>query len=134
MTNWIVHPLDESEEEEDKNVKFLDENLSDNSLQILSVTKFCVNLWSECVNYKTFCRFLCLFPNLIGLELNIQHPLLHDLLKHKHEDDLVETLLARINQLKITSWHRKDKLTDAEIHYLFPKAKSIVKPENYEFE
>jgi hypothetical protein len=37
------------------------------------------------------------FPNLIALELNIQHPFLHDLLKHKHENDLVETILARIN-------------------------------------
>jgi hypothetical protein len=71
--------------------------LLDTSLQILSVTKFCVNLWSQCFDYKTFLRFLRLFPNLIDLELNIQHPFLHDLLKHKHENDLVETILARIN-------------------------------------
>jgi hypothetical protein len=55
-------------------------------------------------------------------------------LKHKHEDDLIGTLLARINQLKITCWDREDALTDAEIHYLFPNAKSIIKPENDESE
>jgi hypothetical protein len=30
--------------------------------------------------------------------------------------------------VKITSWHEKDTLTDAEIHYLFPKVANIVKP------
>ncbi len=139
LTNWIVHPLIESEEDEeesDKNFPFMSEDLlSDTSLQISSVTKFCIDLSSQCVDYKTFYRFICLFPNLVSLELSISRsPLLHDLLKHKHENSLVETILARIDQLKIICWHRDDKLSDAEIHYLFPNFRNVVTPETDELE
>jgi len=132
-----VHPLAENDEdEEERSVGVLSMNedlLLDTSLQISSVTKFCVAASFERIDYKTFYRFLRLFPNLVDLELNIGHPLLHDLLKHKNEDGLVEVALARINQLKIISWHESDTLTDADIHYLFPKVKNIVKPEDHKY-
>jgi hypothetical protein len=132
-----IHPLaEDDEDEEEKSVGILSMNedlLFDTSLQISSVTKFCVTVWLERIDYKTFHRFLRLFPNLVDLELDIGHPLLHDLLKHKNEDGLVEIALARINQLKIISRHESDRLTDADIHYLFPKVKNIIKPEYHEY-
>jgi hypothetical protein len=92
-----------------------------------TVTKFRVHLWSQYLDYKIFRRFLCLFPNLVALELDIQGTFLHDLFKHPHEDALITTIFARIDQLKITSGDETDTLTDAEIHCLFPNVKSVVK-------
>ncbi|CAF0809366.1 unnamed protein product [Rotaria sp. Silwood1] len=103
LTHWIIDLLDESEDEKDRNLTVMDEDLLlDTSLQIRSVTKFCISLWSPFNDYKTFRRFVQLFPNLICLELDIELSLLHDILKHEQEDKFVKTLLARIEQLNIT--------------------------------
>ena len=79
--------------------------ISDIDLQIPSVTKFCINVCYQHIDYKIFRRFLHLFPNLISLELDLQQPLLHDILKHEHEDQLIKIVLARIEQLEIISWN-----------------------------
>lgn len=136
LTNWIINSCIEDEEETDRKIVLISEDLlSDTSLQIPSVTKFCINLWSQGVDYKTFHRFLCLFPDLVGLELDLQHPsFLRELLKYKHEDNLLGIMLAHIRQLNITSWHQNDTLTDTEIRCLFPKATDVVVPETYDLE
>lgn len=126
-----AHPLVEIEEdEEERSEDILNEDLlSNTTLQIPSVTKFYVSTQQQRVDYKTFHRFLRLFPNLGDLELDIGQPLLRDLLKHKHDDHVAETAFARIDHLKIDNWHETDTLTDADIHNLFPNVESIIKPE-----
>ncbi|CAF1210800.1 unnamed protein product [Rotaria sp. Silwood1] len=130
LTRWIINPLDESEE--DRNVTIMSEDLLlDNSLQLPTVTKFCISLWSPLNDYKTFRRFIQIFPNLICLELDTDQSLLHDILKHEHEDKFVKIVLARIEQLNINYMDEKNTLTDTEIYYLFPNAKNLVKKNRY---
>jgi hypothetical protein len=138
LTDWSVHSSgegesDNDEEETDTSVLLMSEDLlSDANLKIPSVSKFCITVWNRQLDYKTFRCCLKLFPNLIDLRFDIQHPLLRDVLKHEHEDELIETVLVRVKQLEIIHWHGKDTLTDAEIHYLFPNVKILVKPESNE--
>ncbi|CAF4298034.1 unnamed protein product [Rotaria sp. Silwood2] len=128
LIHWIIDLLNESEDEQDRNVTVMSEDLLlDTSLQIPSVTKFCINLWSSFNDYKVFRRFIQIFPNLICLELDIELSLLHDILKYEHEDKFIKIALARIEQLDITHRDAKNILTDAEIYYLFPNVKNLVK-------
>ncbi|CAF0967212.1 unnamed protein product [Didymodactylos carnosus] len=126
LTNWIKHPLDESEE--DTSVSSVNEDLLfDTTLQIPSVTQFCHFTWSQYDNYKTFRRLLSLFPNLICLELDIEQSILRDILTLAHKDDLVKTLFANIEQLKISDFHHEAKpLIDAEFHHFFPRVKNLI--------
>ncbi|CAF3822933.1 unnamed protein product [Rotaria sordida] len=133
LTHWIISSLDENENEEDRNVTIMSEDLLlDNSLQLPTVTKFCISLWFPFNDYKIFRRFIQIFPNLICLELDIEPSLLHDILKYEHEDKFVKTILARIEQLNITYMDEKNTLTDAEIYYLFPNVKNLVKQNCYD--
>ena len=77
--------------------------LLDTSLKLPSVTKFCVTVCSQPTDYKTFHRFLRLFPNLVDIELNVNESLLHDLLKHRNDDDLIRITLTRITELNVIS-------------------------------
>ena len=101
--------------------------LSNTSLQISSVTKFSVAVYDQRIDYKAFYRFLRLFLSLVDLELSVHSSLLHDLLKHKNEDHVVEIALTRINQLKI----KPSCESDADIHHLFPNIKSVVISDDY---
>lgn len=139
LKNWFINTLaenedDEEDEEHTSALSISEDLLSDTSLKIPSVTKFCIDVCSQEVDYKTFRRFLNLFPRLVELELNHSYPLLHDVLKHEHEDNLVETVLIRIEKLEIIDWHQSETLTAEEIHYLFPNVKNRVKPGNDELE
>lgn len=134
LTSWLVNSClesDEDDEEEfDRNITFIDKDLLEHmDFKMPSVTKFRINVWFAGVDCKTFRCFLSLFPNLVSLELDIQHPLLHDLLKYKQNDDLLGTMLSQIKQVKITSWDRDDVLTKAELHCLFPAATDVVAPD-----
>lgn len=126
LTERMIHPLAEDDRDERGNVLSLNEDLLFNAtVQILSVTKFCIRVYRQAVDYKTVYRFLCLFPNLVELQLNLGHPLLCDLARHKNEDDRVATAFARITQLKISQSREEDKLTDIEMRSLFPNVKTI---------
>ena len=135
LNDWIVHSLTEDEEDNDEAALSISEDLlSDTSLKIPSVIKFRIVVWSQQIDYKTFRRFLYLFPNLVDLELSIQYPLLRDILKYANEDKLTETVLGRIIKLNIMYWNHEDTLTDAQIYYLFPNVRSLDRPNLYELE
>jgi hypothetical protein len=123
------HPLAEDEEdEEEKSVGILSMNedlLLDTSLQLPSVTKFCVTVCSQPIDYKTFHRFLRLFPNLVDIELNIDESLLHDLLKHRNDDDLIRITLTRITELNAISKGGSDTLNQTDIRDSFPRLRAI---------
>lgn len=127
LTEKKIHPLDERDEEESTGLLSLDEDLLSNTeVQIPSVTKFCIRVYRQRVDYKTFHRFLCLFPNLVDLELSLGQPLLGDVLQHKHENNRVVTACTRINQLNIRQLHESDGWAKVDMHYLFPNVKKLV--------
>jgi hypothetical protein len=127
----MVHPLIENEDDEDVNDRSVlsmgEDLLLDTNLQITSVTKFCVSVWSQYDDYRIFRRFLHLFPNIVDLELDIEHKNLFNVLKHAYEDDSIKTVLARIKQLSISFCNGIGTLANADIQYLFPNAKRLVK-------
>lgn len=124
LTEKMIHPLDEREDDEGTTILSLDKDLLSNTdLAIPSVTKFSIHVCRQRVDYKTFHRFLRLFPNLVDLELSLGQPLLGDVLRHKNEDDRVGTACTRIIQLKIGQLHKSDRLTEAEMYSLFPNVK-----------
>ena len=130
LTGRMVHPLEEDDADEHVGVLSLNEDLLfDTTVQISSVTKFRICVDRQPVDYRIFYRFLCLFPNLVDLELNLDHPLFRDLARHKNEDEQVATAFARITQLKISQSYGKEKLTDTEMQSLFPNVKRTITSE-----
>ena len=82
-----------------------------------------------CIDNQLITKFsidFCLSPNLVDIELNLGHPLLCDHAGHKNEDEQVATAFARITQLKISQSCVEDKLTDTDMHFLFPSVKRTI--------
>ena len=76
LTERMIHQLEESDRHECGSILSLNEDLLfGTTIQISSVAKFSIPV----------CRFLCLFPNLVDLELNLGHPLVRDLVRLKEE-------------------------------------------------
>ena len=128
-----IHPLAEDDDDDDdddgeeKSIGVLSMNedlLLDTGLQLPSVTKFRIRIRNQRVDYNTFHRFLRLFPNLVDLELDTNDSLLQDLLEHRNDDDLIQTLSNRVNRLHVVSWYETDTLTEVDIRDLFPRIKT----------
>ncbi|CAF3884420.1 unnamed protein product, partial [Rotaria magnacalcarata] len=100
--------------------------LSNNTLQLPSIVKFCFLLRSHYDNYQILRRFLHLLPNLVYLQMFIGRSLFHEILKYEHEDNFIRSALNRIETLQMVNFYDgKNILTHEEIHNLFPNAKKL---------
>lgn len=104
----------------------MDEDLLlDTDIQIPSVKELSIDLEFPYDDYKTFRRFLEIFPNLINLTLDTEESFIHAFLQD--DDQFVKVALGRIEHLDINFRHKSKSLTDEEIRRLFPKLKEFNK-------
>jgi hypothetical protein len=100
--------------------------LSNISLQLPSITKFCFLLRSQYDDYTIFRRFLYLLPNLVYLQMYIGRSLFREILSHEHEDNFIKNALSRIKLLQMVRFYdEKNVLSNEEIHCLFPNAQIL---------
>ena len=98
--------------------------LANSSLQLPSIIKFSFLLRSSLDDYRIFCRLLHLLPNLSNLQMYIGRILFHEIFLH--EDPVIRNALMKINTLRMVHFYtEKDKLTNEEIHRLFPNAQIL---------
>ena len=72
VANPMKFPEAERDDEQHRTISYMNEDLiSDISLQLPSITKFCFLLGSQYDDYRIFRRFLHLLPNLIYLQMYI---------------------------------------------------------------
>jgi hypothetical protein len=132
ITNPVKLPGHEQENEHNRNTSYMSDTLLSNiSLQLPSITKFCLLLSSQPDDYKMFRRFLHLLPSVVSLQMYIGRSLFRDVLAYEHEDDLVKNALARIKLLQMVRFYdEKNVLSDEEIHCLFPNAQILFDYDN----
>ncbi|CAF4510454.1 unnamed protein product [Rotaria socialis] len=125
LTNPIE--LSRGELKQNRTISLLsDVFLSNNTLQLPSIVKFCFLLRSHFDNYQILRRFLHLLPNLVYLQMFIGRSLFHEILKYEREDNFVRSALNRIETLQTVNFYdEKNILTNEETHNLFPNAKKL---------
>ncbi|CAF0916147.1 unnamed protein product [Rotaria sp. Silwood1] len=100
--------------------------ISNNNLQLPSITKFCFLLQSQYDDYQIFRRFLHLLPSLVSLQMFIGRPLFHEILIHENEDNFIRSALNRIKILQMVRFYdEKNVLSNEEMKILFPNAQII---------
>jgi len=127
LTNPIKFPELAQDDEQNRNICYMNEDLLSNiSIQLPSITKFCFLLRSQYDDYKIFRRFLHLLPNLVYLQMYIGRSLFREILSDEHEDNFIRNALIRIKLLQMVPFYdEKNVLTNEEIHCLFPNAQIL---------
>lgn len=116
------HLAEEEEEDVEIDILSIDDDLR---LQLPNITKFSIDIQNQRITYQSFNRLLCLFPNLIQLELDVYHRILQDVFEHRNEN-----IFESIQQLNIVNCSDDDMLTDEQIHILFPNICHVDKPDS----
>jgi hypothetical protein len=128
LTNPIKFPeVEHDDDEQNRTISYMNEDLISNiSLQLPSITKFCFLLGSQYDDYRIFRRLLHLLPNLVYLQMYIGRTLFREILSHENEDDFVRNSLMRIEVLQMVRFYdEKNVLSNEEIHCLFPNAQIL---------
>jgi len=101
-----------------------DDLLSNLTLQLPSITKFCFLSSSHSDDYFVFRRFLYLLPSLISLQMYIGRNLFREILSDNNQS--IRQALNRIQLLQMVHFYdEKSVLTNEEIHSLFPNARIL---------
>lgn len=110
---------------ENEHSRILHDNLLSNlHLQLPSITKFSFLLRSSLDDYQIFRRLIHLLPNLIDLQMYFGRILFREIFLHEHID--MRNALMKIKILRMVRFYdEKDKLTNEEIHRLFPNAQIL---------
>jgi hypothetical protein len=125
LTDPIKLPELEHSDEQNRNIPLMNENLlSNNNLQLPSITKLCFLSRSQYDDYRIFRRSLYLLPNLVYLQMYIGRSLFREILTH--DDDFIRMALSRIKLLQMVRFYdEKNVLSNEEIHCLFPNAQIL---------
>ena len=117
----------EHDDEDNRSISLMNEDLlSNHTLQLPSITKFCFLSRSEYNNFRLFHRLLHLLPNLTYLQMYIGRSLFLDILTHEYEDNFIRNALIRIKLLQMVRFYNeKNILNNEEIHCLFPNAQIL---------
>ena len=115
------------DDEYTRHSSYLNEDLLANAtLQLPSITKFCLKSLTQYDDYRTFHRLIHLLPNLVTLQMYIGRSLFRQVLANEHDDASVKTALARIDFLHMVRFYdEKNVLTNEEIYSLFPHARIL---------
>lgn len=101
-----------------------DDLLSNLTLELSSITKFCFLSSSYVDDYAVFRRFLYLQPNLNSIQMYIGRNLFRQILISN--DTTVRQILNRIQLLQMVRFYdEKSVLTNEELHSLFPNAQIL---------
>ena len=127
LTDFVKFSGLEYKDKQKENISHINDDLLSNiSLQLRSVNKFCFLSQFQCDNYQIFRRFIHLLPNLAYLQMFIGRALFREILEHKYKDISVSIALEGIKFLQMVHFYdEKNILSDDEIHRLFPNAQIL---------
>ncbi|UJR36599.1 hypothetical protein I4U23_029319 [Adineta vaga] len=127
LTDPIHLPGIGDDDESNRNTLLMNkELLSNRTLQLLSIEKFCFLSRLQYDDSEVFHRFLHLLPNLMYLQMYIGRSLFRDLSSQKDKDSFVRNALMRIKCLQMVRFYdEKNVLSNEEIHCLFPNAQIL---------